>query len=1027
MKNRNSSQRFGRAWKNLLLALVAISMLASAAKVFADDGSGDPGEDNSDAPQASSSAVPKKVVAPPPTVEKQGSFTRAEDAVVLMGFGADNIAIPPEFAGKLVAQSDLMKVELDFIAKALADKTVPDSDKEMYEARYTLGDPRFDALMTQAHKQGVLKLMLSDSNPVMEGKLDAKVTKVAVLDQSQAKLKEKDSGAEAIQRMLDGGMKLGKDLVLQPFYNAEKVQRVPIMHLKITLIRVGKQKYSIISSMNAAPHQRVNRLMIYREPLMFDDAKAHMESLAEGFRKGKGTNELDAMPWTKYTYPGADASNKALQESLTVRWTDGKYNPNLAIVDTLNTGSLVNWSMSEFAPTSKPVINAIGDAMKKDTNIRGLSITDDKFSTNYGWGVVSLLQNISIFGQFQISHGFGEDVANRVKGLVYQREAVDSTGGMVAQTEEDGVPTNVVLDHEKAFAALSAVSSQNGTYVDLKGQKFKITYKDADDTTGTYTIVDDSGKPVDGKADPLLTSSLFMGSFNLSGNVANTEIQVEHKETSDSWTGKAVRFTFQQLIATQPEYVVPFLEAQLRENLAKAFKIGVNFVPRKLVQQFMTAQRANDTKGMIDAVTEISKIPSTISQPLSQAQKEDNVRKFSDFMNWYETLPPFTNKNLALKRMLGVFLLISDPNTKSGRIAAVLNDAVWRPNMAPDKVNELIKAGNQKLGFPELQLSAPKPATTAPVASGKSTDSTTVAKGKAATPAAAPVAAKDTTSTIKAKTSTRVATKTVPATPVAAKAVPDAAVSNASTVSVFDFDDTIVTLKSKIRIYKIGSKTEFQDVSSSAWTQVKLQLGKPGPYKNFEIRKGTEKAPLSFMYFVKSTVPGKNFLVDAINDGVTEAPEFVAFMKLLADPSLVKQTYILTAREHSDVEWIAGLKLLAARAQQLHKITVPEANIKLFVKNIIGVGYSAAGVPLAKEKEIAKLRTKYKTDKSITTIKFYDDDQSNVDDVAKVPAISSSKIQIDSIHVVNDLLQGKPAAPAAAGALKCSEVFAKAS
>src|SRR4051812_45216747 len=60
---------------------------------------------------------------------------------------------------------------------------------------------------------------------------------------------------------------------------------------------------------------------------------------------------------------------------------------------------------------------------------------------------------------------------------------------------------------------------------------------------------------------------------------------------------------------------------------------------------------------------------------------------------------------------------------------------------------------------------------------------------------------------------------------------------------VYDFDDTLITTTSRISIYKAGvdpkvaTPEQIQKISSADWAEVRQQIGKEGPYKDWVVNR----------------------------------------------------------------------------------------------------------------------------------------------------------------------------------------------
>jgi hypothetical protein len=199
-------------------------------------------------------------------------------------------------------------------------------------------------------------------------------------------------------------------------------------------------------------------------------------------------------------------------------------------------------------------------------------------------------------------------------------------------------------------------------------------------------------------------------------------------------------------------------------------------------------------------------------------------------------------------------------------------------------------------------------------------------------------------------------------------------------VRVFDWDDTIMYMPTKIRLFKKGSNESIL-VTTGEFAAFRLgHLGKA--YADYETREFPGRPEDgSFQYFRQagSVNDDLNHFRDHIDFALqtkTEAewqgPAFQEFTKDLATPESAAQTYIVTARGHAPEEMMEGLKVLQRWLAEVHQV-------KIFlppIENLVAVGTSAN--PSARKAEVlVELARKWKA-AGKRSLEFIDDDLINV-------------------------------------------------
>jgi hypothetical protein len=889
---------------------------------------------------------------PLPPFEVRATTLPSADSAIEKMYVTSQIIIPSELQGKLISEPDFLGVEAQAIMDLIADTSVPNSEKRIDYVRYTMGDPRIDAALIAAKLAGIPVQIVTDFNTTMN--YSFKDGEKTTIDFANAKLKSPNApGGQSLTRLMKY-FKLGEDLTSQPLYNTKIVQRTPIMHEKGLLLRAGTKQTAYLGTANAAPHRRVNRILKYIDPAIVDAYREHLAALVANYAKGNETKMMPIEAPKRFTYP--DGS------TIELAFTNGKFNPNDRAATVVQSKTLKSFTLSEFAPTNRAVILGLAAAMTADPSITGTMVTDDKFSTTYSYGVTDVLKNIDVNAPFAPLHGMGEGISRRINASIWQHPAVDQDNNQIFQTEEDGEPLDRELWHDKSLVLRT--TQLLGTV--------KVAY-------------------------------LYTGSFNLSNNVVNAENQFEFRLPETSWLIHATEYSVTQTVLQNPQYAVPVLTAVLRSSLAKTFKIGTLDIPLAEVQALATAIQTRSIPEIIRQIEGISQNSTHMSDPLNAAELKDRMTKLENFLQWsVATLPSFQNPDVTLKSMLNLSLVISDPTLTIGARVSIIKGAIWRPGMTPDQQEKFLQIANETLGFAPIPP-LPPGKTPAPPISAKVNDEPKLDVAKAPQ-VVKPVADK-------------AASRALPAAVTRSPRIyaPQLPLAPANDVAIFDWDNTIMILQTKIRIFKKGT-TAFLDVSSGEFAKIGAQIGLAGsPYADYEFRKpSATNTDDSFLHF--SHIAGTNYFRDDIEAALKTAmntwmaPEFKNFINRLRDPQTAARTFVVSARSHSPEDFNAGLDLIRNFAKAKWGLNL----VSLPLTNWVGVG-SAADVPRAKGLKIIEIVKSF-AGKGIAAFHFYDDDHKNTDAVSQMTL--SAKVNLDVVHVIG------AAKPGAATIRTCSDLFA---
>jgi hypothetical protein len=142
----------------------------------------------------------------------------------------------------------------------------------------------------------------------------------------------------------------------------------------------------------------------------------------------------------------------------------------------------------------------------------------------------------------------------------------------------------------------------------------------------------------------------------------------------------------------------------------------------------------------------------------------------------------------------------------------------------------------------------------------------------------------------------------------------------------FDWDDNIMFMKTKIAVFKKGTKEE-KEVSTGAFAEIRQQLGVAGTeWADWEERKGRG---LSYRNFQdkRGTNNFLNQILEAMQDPPSQwqGPSWGAFVEACSRRETVRYVTIITARGHSPFKIHAALKKM--QAMGLIKFVPPLKNL----------------------------------------------------------------------------------------------------
>lgn len=198
-------------------------------------------------------------------------------------------------------------------------------------------------------------------------------------------------------------------------------------------------------------------------------------------------------------------------------------------------------------------------------------------------------------------------------------------------------------------------------------------------------------------------------------------------------------------------------------------------------------------------------------------------------------------------------------------------------------------------------------------------------------------------------------------------------------IIAFDFDDTIMSTNDHVYIYH-KSTGETLRISTRDYAEVKLLIGKPGPYQDYEYREPREK--FSFREIRRPFTESVNDTLTNKQEKEWQGPSFHFFQDALLKISEPSEIYIVSAREQEPESIKEGLDLLVELGY------LPRS---LNIENLIFVGGSAwrhLNRPSHELKNLAhtqiiekleKKRQALKRKNKTATYHFLDDDHQNIE------------------------------------------------
>lgn len=187
---------------------------------------------------------------------------------------------------------------------------------------------------------------------------------------------------------------------------------------------------------------------------------------------------------------------------------------------------------------------------------------------------------------------------------------------------------------------------------------------------------------------------------------------------------------------------------------------------------------------------------------------------------------------------------------------------------------------------------------------------------------------------------------------------------------IFDFDDTIAKMPTKIKLFHEENR-DYVGLSTSGFAKHKGSIGKTGLLKHCRFDSKTFEEFCTHedkSYFIEDVVE-----ILRRPDYQWQALYFEYFMEMLSTEEDSQNVYILSARGHDPSEFLKGLRILQTYFEKNHglKIFLPRKEHLHFVGK-------QPNIPLAKASVIESIVLK-EAGENTTRIEFADDDEDNIE------------------------------------------------
>ncbi|MBI3557767.1 MAG: hypothetical protein HY074_16020 [Deltaproteobacteria bacterium] len=595
----------------------------------------------------------------PPSAEARSNLASADSGITDMFVShsykaTDKRAHPGE---------DILKYE----AEAMRDfregtgqfahyKNVPAKNKGLILRRYEEGDEAVTEEFIEAGKSGYRRLLgIFDFNPAMTGtfkdgeKSNTDFDHVTYKESAMAKMMQK-LRADPKLKLND----VNHGYVSQPLYNGDMA---PIMHNKDMIFIIYNDNGSIkeltlfTGSNNMTNNPRYNRMFRIVDQQAIQYILDNCNEMADVFSKGGAIKEIKSRAPLRLTY--ADGSTMELA------FTDGKFNPNDRIQATLeraakNPKDLVmkRATLSHFVATDGDVIEGLRAAMTAHPEMTTTAVLDDKFLALNEFGKGSALAGYNTTPKFgKSTRGFAANLRSRITAFGYQKMAQ----GRV-ETDPDGPPISRELWHDKT------------------------------------TVLEYSEGGVD-------WVEVYTGSFNLSTNGANAELQIKFRVPAKSYFGQMILESITKVAENEPEFAIKLETAVFRNFLGDLIGHSIAEIPVEKTESVIKAFRASKYDAAMDELRELGKQPTTLRKKFSAAELEARLEKVSKFLEWAaKHSEPTAPKGISPQRFTAGTFGVVNPEASPGRMIQSMRSALWDAATSKDELEKKARDAMTELG-----------------------------------------------------------------------------------------------------------------------------------------------------------------------------------------------------------------------------------------------------------------------------------------------------------------------------------------
>ncbi len=590
----------------------------------------------------------------PAATAVDSSYASWDDAVVGMGvsypFGNQD---PKVTEGKETTNHELSLIQDFLLSRGQFSNLsgVPAARKEIWLTRYEIGDPRFVDMLIDAKRQGLVgKIhLITDLNEALEGNFTG--NQMTDTDYGNARRKSGEN-AEAFERFRQAGFGRDGDFVLAspPLYRHDGDTETPLMHEKqLALIvrdgqgnplaEIGGRPAGLVTfgTANAETHverdgdpqnppiTRYNRVITVKDPKVVRWLLDHAAALETAFRQGKRIDEVESIAPVRIRYGNGDYTELAA--------TDGRFNPNDRIVKLLLSGLRAGTQLGGTSHAFQKLVRRDAafarlwnETKPGETVIDRINLSEFVFTDKHVLAALTELKRqrpeLEIFGvfdgKFLSLHGAG--FADALAGLPVVRHF----GGMVAAMNSAGARANKLYGYLEGLRPGQGERSPDGIPVDMK------LHHDKTAQVFYHRLID--GQPTEEQR-----ARTWTGSWNLSGHIANAEVQIETDTSGKSAYASSIERSIRGVVEKKPENYRWLPEMTAKVTIADFIGQGARAIPNDAIERVMDTLGRGDFDAFEREILALRQVKSSLAESLQRSDDDvrANLDRLRTFFNWY--------------------------------------------------------------------------------------------------------------------------------------------------------------------------------------------------------------------------------------------------------------------------------------------------------------------------------------------------------------------------------------------------------